>query len=275
MATSKSTVALSNPQDLTGMRFGKLLVLSEVERPGKRGQTNRRAWLCQCDCGETKAVRAFALLKEHGTRSCGCLRREWCAGTLRAKNTRHGKSKTSEYGIWKKIIARCTDPGETHFKDYGGRGIAICDRWLQSFEAFHEDMGPRPSGDHSIERIDNNGPYDPGNCKWATRREQGRNKRSNRRLEHDGKSLIVADWVRITGIPKTIILSRLARGWDVSRVLTEPVASMGPRVLLSDSEVAEVRAMRGRGSTYRAISGRFGISAATACLMCTGKSRNR
>jgi hypothetical protein len=272
MAEPNSNARTSNPQDLTGMPSGKLRVLREVER----SQCRRRSWWCQCDCGNVMKVAACRLLlSPGGTRSCGCLRRDWCSGSLRVKNTRHGKSKTSEYQTWQGLIGRCLDPDDPGFKDYGGRGITVCERWAGSFEAFYEDMGLRPSGDHSIERIDNDGPYAPGNCKWATRFEQGRNKRSNHRLEHGGESLILAEWARITGIPKNVILNRLNLGWTVSRALTQPVTHTRPSVRLSDPQIAEVKALRLEGFTYQAISDRYGISAAMACLIYNGKRRNK
>ncbi len=143
----------------------------------------------------------------------------------KARNYRHGHKPASgaspEYIVWTLMIARCTNPQSTSFPRYGGRGIRVCGQWLVSFETFIADMGPRPAG-LSIERINNDGNYEPANCRWATRTEQANNRRSSRYLELNGERMTMADWSRRTGLGQTLIHSRLKKGWTVERALTEP-----------------------------------------------------
>jgi hypothetical protein len=158
--------------DLVGRRFGRLVV---SHRHGTRVQPNgckRPTFGCVCDCGQ-RVVVAGTNLRSGNSRSCGCLRAEMTAA--KTKPT-HGGSYTREYQSWAQAKCRCADPNHHAYKDYGGRGIAMCAAWRESFETFRRDMGPRPAGT-SIDRINNDGDYEPGNCRWATRSQQQRNKR--------------------------------------------------------------------------------------------------
>jgi hypothetical protein len=162
-----------------GDRFGRLTLLEDVG-----SKWGYRLWRCLCDCG--KPVTALSHnLKRGSTRSCGCLRTEVHRAALLKQNLRHGCAKrgrwTREYGAWKDIKRRCLNPKFKQWKDYGGRGIQVCDRWLSSFENFLADVGLRPSSRHSIDRINNDGNYEPGNVRWATKAEQEANKRPKAR----------------------------------------------------------------------------------------------
>ena len=157
---------------MTGQRFGRLTV---VERVPSRAEAH---WRCLCDCGNTSVLRG-SILRDGQVRSCGCYLRD----RLRRVNTVHGQAvrghMTPTYNSWMQMRRRCRDPKHGQWANYGGRGITVCDRWRDSFANFLADMGERPDGT-SIDRIDNDGNYEPGNCRWATPLEQSHNKRNTR-----------------------------------------------------------------------------------------------
>ncbi|MEI8142862.1 MAG: hypothetical protein WCG90_08350 [Chitinophagia bacterium] len=153
--------------DLTGQVFGQLTVLARAEN----AEDGHSRWLCQCSCGNQKVVQSNNLKKT--TRSCGCLIVE----RVSKLNLTHGKTHTKEFKTWDSMKQRCENPKNISYKDYGGRGIKVCDRWIDSFENFLADMGEAPSKNHSIDRKDVNGNYEPNNCRWATAKEQRTNQR--------------------------------------------------------------------------------------------------
>lgn len=199
-------------KDHTGREFGKLTVISFAGFLSS-GRGRAAAWLCRCKCGNEKVIRANDF--QNKTNSCGCGRKE--AQLIAVK--KHGLSESSEYIVWGGMKGRCADKKQ---KSHGGRGIKVCERWM-TFENFLADMGPRPSDQHQIDRINNNGNYEPGNCRWATRSEQMRNTRGNRVLEFRGEVRTVAEWVVITGIPCRTLRGRLWLGWPIEKALTTPV----------------------------------------------------
>lgn len=208
---------MSELVDLSGQRFGRWVALSLSDQKDKRGC---RLWyLCRCSCGTEKLVLA-SNLRERRTQSCGCLRAEL------TKARGHGLTNTREYSTWTNMLNRCRNPGMHNYQYYGGRGIVVCDRW-RNFESFLEDMGKCPPG-YEIDRVDNNGNYEPGNCQWATRVTNMRNTRTNRLVEWKGECLSVSEWAERTGIPYGTLISRLRRGWSAERALsTTPAQKAG------------------------------------------------
>jgi hypothetical protein len=161
-----------------GMKFNRLTIIKEVE-PQKYLSGEKRKFECLCDCGNQINVLLNDLRSEN-TKSCGCLKVE---RTIEKNNSnyKHGLTKIPEYDIWVKMKQRCYNSNNNDYKNYGNRGITICDRWLNSVENFLEDMGKRPNSDYSIDRINNDGNYEPSNCRWATKSEQNNNKRNNKK----------------------------------------------------------------------------------------------
>jgi hypothetical protein len=191
--------------DLTGSAYGRLTVVSRAENT----KGNRRAvWNCICECGNTTKSGGDAL-RIGKTNSCGCLKNELSAERIATINTTHGKCKTPEYSVWTGMLSRCRNDNEKQYHRYGGRGISVCERWL-SFENFLEDMGECPKG-MSIERLDNDGNYEPSNCKWVTRHEQDRNKSTNTTITYNGVTMILTDWARQIGMPVWKLSQRLHR----------------------------------------------------------------
>lgn len=209
----------SAAKDITGLRFGRLEAVGPVEVVRYPSGAHAVRWLCRCDCGGDRVVNVGKLTSGRA-RSCGCLIPETTA-KLVAASTKHGLAKTPEYNCWQSLSGRCTNPKNAAYNSYGGRGITVCARWM-SFENFLADMGERPSDKHSIERIDNNGDYEPGNCRWATKGEQGRNRRSNFIVEAFGRKAPLIEFVSTDKPAYRLAWARIKRGWDVERAITTP-----------------------------------------------------
>lgn len=195
------------------MSFGRLTVtsLSSVR------QGRSYMWDCVCECGENTVVRG-GHLRAGKIRSCGCFQAE-----SRHTHTRtHGGVGTPEYGSWERMRGRCRDPKNNQFQNYGGRGIEVCKRWVNSFENFLADMGKKPSRAHSIDRIDNDGNYEPSNCRWADPVTQASNKRNTKLLTFLGESKTARQWERDLGIHKGRIQSRLCMGWEIEKAISHP-----------------------------------------------------
>jgi hypothetical protein len=198
---------------MIGQRFGRLVVEAreQVERKGSW-------WRCRCDCG-AHTVAITAKLRNGHKRSCGCLKDEnW-------RDATHGLHGTPEHSVWEGIKRRCLMPSEKAFPHYGGRGVRISDAWRDDFAAFLAHVGPRPSATHSIERIDVNGHYEPGNVRWATPAEQARNKRNNRSISLDGETRILVEWCEVYGISPKNVVARERIGWSIEDAIKTPVRS--------------------------------------------------
>ena len=200
----------------SGARFGSLVVQRPVVSP--HGGLLRVEVIC--DCGRWSNVVARDLFSKH-TRSCGC----GVVRSLVSRSTSHGMSRTPEYRTWARISNRCGNTRSPAYPYYGGRGILMCARWRDSFEAFYADVGPRLTPKHSIDRIDNNGNYEPGNCRWATPKEQANNRRNNRILTVGGISKTMKAWSECSGVPYQVINDRInSLGWSHERALLEGVS---------------------------------------------------
>ncbi len=206
-------------KNLTGQRFFRLTV---VEYAGRIRTSH--AYRCRCECGGEIVTRGYSLTGGV-TKSCGCL----LPDRNKEVRTTHGLSHSKEWRIWAGMKNRCYNETVRGYQNYGGRGIVVCDRWLTGdgvrggFECFYSDIGPRPSPSHSIDRINNDGNYEPGNCRWATTAEQSINTRTIPRIEWRGWTLSAHEWAAATGIPASQIEKRIGRGWSADRALTQPL----------------------------------------------------
>lgn len=200
---------------LVGQRFGRLVV---IDLAGRAKGNTARLWACKCDCGETTRVATRHLRNGH-TSSCGCAARE--------SNTRHGMMKTPEYQAWQAMKSRVLESSRQRSR-YFDRGIKVCDRWAVSFEAFFEDMGSHPGHGYSLDRIDNDGGYAPSNCRWATKREQDRNKSTNVIITAFGITGPIAsvyEAIKPPAVKYQLVTLRVRKGWDPEQAFTTPPRS--------------------------------------------------
>lgn len=220
-------MASGKSRNSDGERHGRLVAVERV------GQDRWKAalWGFRCDCGNENYVARIDQVRRGIVKSCGCLRRE--ASAERASNrTIHGHSgrdkRSSEYRSWRGMLDRCERPTTHNYARYGGRGVTVCERW-HDFTNFLADMGKKPSPRHTIERIENNGNYEPGNCRWESAKEQNRNRSDNRLVTYLGWEMTIAEACERTGISRNAVDARLRRGWTPERAVTTPVKYHRPR----------------------------------------------
>lgn len=197
-------------EDQTGKQYGHLIVI------GKHTETNsynKSQWQCQCRCGKVTIATA-SMLNAGRKKSCGCGRNE--------HQITHGMTHSSEYKIWRGMLARCHNPRTKNYKNYGGRGILICARWM-TFDNFYADMGPRPSDDHSIDRENVDGHYDPKNCRWATYEEQFNNKRNSVKYTVNEIAQTISQLAKGAGLKRSTLDHRLNRGASIEEALSRPL----------------------------------------------------
>ena len=197
---------------IIGERYGRLTIVRFIERKDHHIFVE-----CKCDCGNTK-IKTYDALKTGNSRSCGCFQNE-----VRSQvHTIHGLRKSKLYKIWDGMKGRCCSPKNTSYPNYGGRGIKICDEWKDSFTSFYEwAMSNGYSEGLSIDRIDNDGNYEPSNCRWATNKEQGANKRNNIVVTYNGETHIIAEWARITGIKAHTLRKRYKEGYRGEKLFSK------------------------------------------------------
>lgn len=203
--------------DLTGQQFGRLAVVSFA---------GNRHWNCACVCGATAVVMANNL-KQGKSTSCGCFRAE----VTKQRATKHGHTAglgtTPEYRAWQSMLKRCYLKSGKRYANYAGRGISVCAEWRESFEVFLAHVGQRPSPKHSLDRIDNDRNYEPGNVRWATASRQTRNQTRNRLYDFRGQLLCLSDLSEIAGLKVSTMQMRLRLGWDVEAAVVTPLRKLG------------------------------------------------
>lgn len=201
--------------DLKGRRFGRLTVIEEAGRSKDR----HVLWLCKCDCGN-KCIVPSNSLKKGDTQSCGCLYKEQ---QKIPKSIKHGMSKSRIYQEWIDMRNRCVNKNVKCYHNYGGRGITVCEEW-RDFQAFYDwAMANGYTDDLTLDRIDNNGPYSPENCRWVTYKEQGNNTSRNHCITHKGKTQTISQWADELNMKYSTLYARLSSGWSIERALSEPL----------------------------------------------------
>ena len=214
-------------KDMIGFRSGFLTVVERAVSEYWKGTKRYAKWRCRCDCGEYVEVSGH-LLRKGVRKACG---RNGHRYTRRDHNREHWAEKTktglckkfrSEYSAWTNMRERCQNPKAVSYKYYGARGITVCERW-RSFEAFIQDMGPKPASSWTIDRKDPRGNYEPKNCRWATKTEQSRNRTNSVFVEYEGRKMLLIDVVAELGLTRTTVYNRLRYGWNLAGALSIPV----------------------------------------------------
>lgn len=204
------------PRDFSGMKIGKLSVVGFSHRVGVK-----RYFRCICECGR-EVIAHTARFRRTAMPSC-----RHCVSKGTKRHLTHGLSHTPEWKHWCNMRKRCENPNDQAYNRYGGRGIRVCDRW-SDFGNFYADMGPRPSAKHSIDRVDNDGHYEPGNCRWATPKDQANNRRSSRILSIGGEQLTLSQVADKHGLTIKQLWARLNQGWTIERAISEPIKDYAP-----------------------------------------------
>lgn len=194
-----------------GCTYNRLTVVGGIEKIN-----NQKHIKCKCTCGNELIVKISNLTSSH-TKSCGCLQKEWAT----KKCYKHGGSYKREYGIWKGMRRRCNSSNNPAYKYYGARGISVCKEWNESFEKFYNDMGK--SNGMTLDRIDNNGNYEPCNCRWVERKTQMRNMRRNYLITFNDKTMPLCEWAEVIGVTYSALRHRINRGWALDRALQTPM----------------------------------------------------
>lgn len=201
--------------NITGLEVGRLKALRCLDSKF----TSSSYYECQCSCGNLTNVTGAQLVRKRATVSCGCIAREIASARLLT----HGMSHSTEFVSWDRMKARCYNANCPGYEKYGARGILMCDRWRNSFQNFFDDMGFKPTPEHTVDRIDNSKGYSPENCRWATKREQTHNSSQVKYLTFGGKTMVIMDWARELKMDRTTLGKRLSSGWSVEEALTTPV----------------------------------------------------
>lgn len=235
--------------------------MSEYDKHGNK------QWECICDCGNTTLVRQFSL-NNGRVRSCGCINRD--------RTTTHGDSrnpKAPEYSAWQSMKNRCLKPEHKSWKDYGGRGITICPEWIDSYTTFLEDVGRRPSPNHSLDRIDNDAGYQKDNVRWATRTEQMRHTRNNRLVTAYGETKSIVEWSERAGIPWSILSDRLNSGWTPERAISDPIIQRGSNLSkLNPDQVIAIMARLLVGELPESVARFYSVSPQSIGDIWTGRT---
>lgn len=208
---------MSRKIDLTGKRFGNVVVVREDKSGTSHDTEKRLRWICRCDCGKEWSVRG-SNLKAGNTKSCGCL--------SKSQHLTHGLYGSPEYYTWKSMIQRCTNSKAKNYNHYGGRGITVCDSWMV-FENFYKDMGARPSNKHTLDRINNSKGYESGNCRWATMLQQSRNTRSCVYVCFNGRQMSLSEAIEASGLKESTVRGRRSLGWPEDSLFL-PLGSKRP-----------------------------------------------
>lgn len=227
--------------DMSGKRFSSIVAI----RPTGVCSSGDTKWLFECDCGVLFEANGYYARSGKVTTCPSC-----SAERVRLASVKHGKSETPEFFTWTDIQTRCHNKNATSYKDYGGRGIVVCARWRESFEAFLTDMGKRPTPKHSIDRLNNNGNYEPGNCRWATNFEQANNKRNTHLLTIDGVTKPLSQWAKESGLS-------LGTMWQREK------SGITGRDLISESKRGGTIVFNGERNTYAGWSKKTGIPQST------------